>query len=84
MGQSDDFVKGVKNGEVQWGYSGQHTDAIRDGIPVAHVQWLMGYLGKLSSTQIRAALRSSGASPNEEECFSRAIRMRISALSNLK
>jgi hypothetical protein len=84
MGQSDDFVKGVKNGEVQWGYSGQHTDAIRDGIPVAHVKWLMGYLGKLSNTQIRAALRSSGASPNEEECFSRAVRMRISALWNLK
>jgi hypothetical protein len=84
LGQSDDFVKGVKNGEVQWGYSGQHTSDIKDGIPVAHVQWLMGYLGKLSNTQIRAALRSSGASPNEEECFSRAIRMRMSALWNLK
>ena len=52
LGQSDDFVKGVKNGEVEWGYSGQHTDSIKDGIPVAHVQWLMGYLGKLSDTQI--------------------------------
>ena len=84
QGQSDDFVKGVKNGVVQWGYSGQHTDAIKDGIPVAHVQWLMGYLGKLTSSQIRGALRASGASPSEEVCFERAVRMRISALWNLR
>jgi hypothetical protein len=84
QGQSDDFVKGVKNGEVQWGYSGQHTSDIKDGIPVAHVQWLMGYLGKLTSSQIRAALRASGASPSEEVCFERAVRMRISALWNLR
>ena len=84
QGQSDDFVKGVKNGVVQWGYSGQHTDAIRDGIPVAHVQWLMSYLGKLTSSQIRAALRASGASPSDEVCFEQAVRRRISALWNLR
>jgi hypothetical protein len=83
LGQSDDFVKGVKNGEVEWGYSGQHTDSIRDGIPVAHVGWLLGYLGRLSDTQIRAALRASGASASEEACFARAVRMRISRLQAL-
>jgi hypothetical protein len=83
LGQSDDFVKGVKRGEVEWGYSGQHTDAIKDGIPVEHVKWLLGYLGKLTDTQIRAALRSSGASPSEESCFARAIKQRIAALWRL-
>jgi hypothetical protein len=82
--QSDDFVKGVKRGEVEWGYSGQHTDAIKTGIPVEHVKWLLGYLGKISDAQIRAALRSSGASPSEESCFARAIKERIAALWRLQ
>ena len=84
LGQSNDFVKGVKNGEVQWGYSGQHTSDIKDGIPLTHVQWLMRYLGKLSNAQIHDALRASGASPDEEACFARAVSMRIAALWNLR
>jgi hypothetical protein len=78
--QSDDFVKGVKNGMLEFGYSGQHTGAIRDDIPVAHARWLLGYLGKLSDAQIRAALQASGATPDEVNCFSRAVRARISHL----
>ena len=83
-GQSSDLVKGVENGEVKWGYSGQHTDAIRDGIPVAHVQWLLGYLGKLTDQQIRDALKASGATPSEQSCFANAVRMRISELQRLR
>jgi hypothetical protein len=83
MGQNDDFVKGVKNGEIEWGYSGQHTGSIKDDIPVAHVGWLMGYLGRLSDAQIRSALRASGASAGEEACFTRAVRLRISSLQGL-
>ncbi len=83
-GQSDDFVKGVKNGVVEFGYAGQHTETIKDGIPLAHVQWLLTYLGRLSDAQIRAALRASGASPGDEECFTRAVRSRISRLQALR
>lgn len=83
-GQSDDFVKGVKNGMVEFGYAGQHTESIKDGIPLAHVQWLLTYLGKLSDAQIRAALRASGASPGDEECFVRAVRLRITRLQALR
>ena len=82
--QSKDFVKGVERGEVKWGYSGQHTDAIRDGIRVEHVRWLLGYLGRVTDDQIRAALRASGASASEEECFARAVRLRISDLQRLR
>jgi hypothetical protein len=78
--QSDDFVKGVKNGMLESGHSGQHTDSIKDNIPVAHARWLLGYLGKLSDTQIRTALKASGASASEVSCFSRAVRSRISHL----
>lgn len=78
--QSDDFVKGVKNGMLESGYSGQHTDSIKDNIPVAHARWLLGYLGKLSDAQIRAALRSSGASASDVTCFTSAVRTRISEL----
>jgi hypothetical protein len=78
--QSDDFVKGVKNGMLESGYSGQHTDSIKDNIPVEHARWLLGYLGKLSDTQIRAALNASGATPSEVNCFAGAVRARISHL----
>jgi len=84
MDQSGDFVKGVKNGEVQFGYSGQHTDAIKDKIPVEHVKWLLGYLGRITDTQIGTALRASGATPGDVACFTRALRMRISALQRLQ
>jgi hypothetical protein len=79
-GQNDDLVKGAKRGRVEWGYSGQHTDEIRGNIPIEHVRWLLGYLGRLSDSQIRAALQASGASPGEVSCFSRAVRTRISAI----
>jgi hypothetical protein len=78
--QSDDFVKGVKGGMLESGYSGQHTDSIKENIPVEHARWLLGYLGKLSDAQIRAALKSSGASASEISCFSNAVRTRISHL----
>lgn len=82
--QSDGLVKGVKNGVVEWAYSGRHTDSIRDNIPVAGVKWLPGYLGKLSDARIRGALRSGGASASEVSCFSRAVRERISRLQSLR
>jgi hypothetical protein len=84
LGQSDDLVKGINGTEVEWGYSGQHTGAIRDHIPLAHVKWLLGYLGKLSDGQIRAALQASGASASDEDCFARALRLRITALQALR
>ena len=84
LGQSDELVKGVKGTEVEWGYSGQHTKEIRDHIPLKHVQWLLGYLGKLSDGQIHAALRASGASASDKDCFARGVRLRISALQALR
>ena len=43
-------------------------------------EWLMRYLGRITDTQLRAGLRASGATPDETECFTRAVRARIDEL----
>ena len=80
MDQSGDFIKGQKNGFVEFGYSGQHTESIREAIPVAHVRWMSGIVGRLSEAQIRSALKACGASPAEVETFASAMRMRLDAM----
>jgi hypothetical protein len=79
-----DFIKGVKNGNVEWGYSGQHSGEWTSGIPVAHVQWLMQYLGRITDAQISAGLVAAGAEPAEVKTYSAAVRNRINQLKNLK
>lgn len=79
--QTPSFVKGVKDGLVEWGYQGQHTEDAVQGIRVSDVAWLMRYLGQVTDAQIRAALRASGASPDETECFTPALRNRIGQLA---
>jgi hypothetical protein len=78
--QNSKFVKGVKSGYVEFGYSGQRTEDVRDGIKVADVRWLVRYIGRLSDTQIRDGLIASGATQEEVKCFVAAIRDRIQRL----
>jgi hypothetical protein len=82
--QSKNFVKGVKNGVVEFGYSGQHTKDFGTDIKVADVQWLVGMIGKLSDKQINDALQAGGATAEEQSCYARAIRERIDALKAVK
>ena len=81
--QTPMFVKGVKNGFIEWGWSGQHTENIADGIPIVDVKWLLQYLGRISDDQLRAGLQASGATPEEVERFAEGIRNRIQQLSKL-
>jgi hypothetical protein len=78
--QTPSLVKGVHKGVVEWGYSGQHTEDAVKGIQVSDVAWLMRYLGRITDAQLRAGLRASGATPDETECFTRAVRTRIDEL----
>jgi hypothetical protein len=78
--QSEKFVQSVNNGVVTFGYSGQRTEDIREGIRVSDVRWLFGYLGRISDMQIRDALRASGASYQEVDCLTGSIRYRINQL----
>ncbi len=75
--QTPDFIKGVENGFVKFGYSGQRTSDVREGISVADVQWFVRFVGRITDEQFRAGLRASGATPEEVECFTRSLRNRI-------
>jgi hypothetical protein len=81
--QTKDFIKGVKGNEVEFGYSGQHTSTFVNGVTVAEVKWLLQYLGRVTDEQLRTGLRTSGATPEEVECFTGALRDRINQLKRI-
>jgi hypothetical protein len=78
--QNSKFIRGVRNNFVEFGYSGQRTNDIRDEIRVSDVRWLLKYIGRISDAQIRAGLFASGATQEEVKCFNIAIRERIRKL----
>lgn len=78
--QTPQFVTGVRDGFVQFGYSGQRTGDARDGIRVADVRWLCRYLGRITDDQLRAALTVSGATREETNSFTSSLRSRIEQL----
>ena len=82
--QSRQFVLGVRNGEVQFGYRGQHTNDFKRGIHPSDVVWLMQWLGRVSDDQLRAGLVASGANPQEASCFAAALRDRVEQLRGLR
>jgi hypothetical protein len=81
--QTHDFVRTV-HGVLEWGYLGQHTEDFTYGIRLDDVRWLLTYLGRVSDTQLRDGLLSSGAMPGAANCFVAALRKRIAALQALR
>ena len=81
--QTRSFVAGVKNNFVQFGYGGEHTNDFKTDITVDDVKWLMTYLGRITDEQIHAGLKAAGASDDEEQCISRALRDRIEQLRKI-
>lgn len=81
--QTSDFIKGVEHGNVEFGYSGQHTGSFKEGIKVSDVKWLMNYVGRITDQQLRDGLKASGATPDEVETFTRAVRARIEQMRKL-
>ncbi len=78
--QTPSFVTGVTDGVVSWGYVGQRTDDAREGIKVSDVRWLYGYVGRITDRQLVEGLAASGATPEEAEQFTRALRARLEQL----
>lgn len=78
--QTPQFVTGVANGFVQFGYTGQRTADARQSITVEDVAWLCRSLGQVTDDQLRDALRASGATPAEIESFAASLRTRITQL----
>jgi hypothetical protein len=82
--QNAEFVKGVReDGTVEWGYLGQRTEDATEGITVEDVRWLHAFVGRITDEQIRAGLRASGATDEETEIFTRALRGRIRLLGRV-
>ncbi|MDT7808292.1 MAG: hypothetical protein QOJ70_2105 [Acidobacteriota bacterium] len=81
--QNADFVRGVEDGIVQWGYTGQRTDEATEEITVEDVRWLHSYLLRITDAQLREGLLASGAVEEEADCFTRAIRERIEQLGRV-
>jgi hypothetical protein len=81
--QTPQFVTGVTNGFVQFGYTGQRTGDARANIRVDDVRWLCRYLGRITDVQLRAALEASGATPEEVASFAASLRSRITQLQSV-
>ena len=78
--QNAEFIKGVSEGVVEWGYTGQRTDEATEGITVEDVRWFYARLRRITDAQLRDGLLASGASVEEAECFTRALRERLERL----
>jgi hypothetical protein len=78
--QTPQFVTGVADGRITFGYAGQRTADIAGDIPVDHARWFHGYASRIGERQFVDALLASGATDDEAERFARAIRARIEQL----
>ncbi len=81
--QTPQFVKGVKEGKIVWGYSGKHGEDITDGITPEDARWLLAYLSGIPLEQLESGLTASGAIHAYAGRFSRAIRNRIRQLEQI-
>lgn len=81
--QTPEFVTGVKDGEIEFKYKGQNTQVIRRGISISDVRWLLTYLDRVTDSQIREGLLTSGASPEQSDLFGGALRTRIRELQTV-
>ncbi len=81
--QTPNFIKGMKDGLVEWGFRGKHTEDATHAIGLEDVKWLLLYVGRITDQQIRNGLKASGATPEEVECFTGAVRQRIRQMQSL-
>jgi hypothetical protein len=81
--QTKDFIKGVSGGMVQWGYKGQRTSDVTEGISVDDVRWIAGYIGRITDKQLEDGLQACGATPEETRIFLQAMRERINKLKSI-
>jgi hypothetical protein len=81
--QNEQFIVGVEDGRVQWGYQGQRTPDLVTDISIDDVRWFDTIARSLSDDHLRAALRASGANPTEVERFTTALRGRLDRIREI-
>lgn len=82
--QTPQFVAGVRDGCVVFGYAGQRTADVASGIPVEHARWFHSHAGRISEAFLIEALTVSGADEDEARRFARAIVERIRQLGTVQ
>jgi hypothetical protein len=80
--QTPQFVTGVQNGTILFGYSGQRTADMSNGIRIEEAEWLCRYLGRVTDAQLRDALLASGGSQEDAASFASSLRARIVQLAH--
>ncbi|HYE89184.1 MAG TPA: hypothetical protein VEA16_22690 [Vicinamibacterales bacterium] len=75
--QNEQFILGVEDGGVLWGYQGQRTLDLVANISVDDVRWFDTIARAITDDHLRAALRASGANGEEVEAFTAALRGRF-------
>jgi hypothetical protein len=81
--QNATFITGVQDDLVQWGYQGQRTADLVTGISLDHVRWFDRIARSISDDHLRAALRASGATAEEVERFTSALRGRLDRIREI-
>jgi hypothetical protein len=79
VGFSEDtahFIKGVRNGRVQWGFSGKHAEDLKD-VTVEDLRWMWPYLSQITSEELYTGLTASGATPRQAGCWTSSLVNRI-------
>ena len=79
--QTPGFVTGVADACVTFGYAGQRTADVAQGIALEDVRWFSRYLEQLTDDYLARALRASGASAEDTPRFVAALRDRIGQLT---
>jgi hypothetical protein len=79
-GQNQQFITGVDGDIVQFGYQGQRTADASANITKADAGWFVRIADRLTDDHLRAALRASGASREEIDLFTAALRARLDQL----
>jgi len=81
--QTPDFIRGLKDEKVEWGYTGKHTSDTKEDLTVDDVKWILRSVGRLTDHQIMMGLEASGATQSEIRCFAKAIRNRIDQMKRI-
>jgi hypothetical protein len=80
--QSAHFVE-LKNGNIHWGYTGQHSSFMNNDVKPGDIAWLMQYLGRVTDDQLRTGLLSSGATEDQARDYLEGLRKRIDQLKRI-
>jgi hypothetical protein len=78
--QTPQFVAGIDDGRVQFGYTGQRTQDIAGNIPTAHARWFHTIACGFTERQLADGLVASGATQQEAERFAHALMSRLAQL----